>query len=128
MTEHFGGSGSPAEGLSVVPEGLVIGLGYAMRQDGCELLPDIRSNAASQEFDRPQHLLVGKGRHAHLRGDSRKTSENFVHVEYLLRHLFSISDNPHTGGLWEALLRHELQQRCGCTPDQHMGQIRVTIL
>jgi hypothetical protein len=33
--------------------GLVIGLEYAMRQDSCELFPDDRSNADSQEFDRP---------------------------------------------------------------------------
>ena len=65
-----------------------------MRQDGCELFPDTRSNAASQEFDRPQHLLVGKGRDTHLKGDSRKTSENLVHVKYPLRHLFSNRD-PH---------------------------------
>jgi len=43
-----------------------------MRQDGCELFPDTRSNAASQEFDRAQHLLVGKGRDTHLKGDSRR--------------------------------------------------------
>ncbi len=65
-----------------------------MRQDGCELFPDTRSNAASQEFDRAQHLLVGKGRDTHLKGDSRKTSENLVHVKYPLRHLFSSRD-PH---------------------------------
>ncbi len=65
-----------------------------MRQDGCDLFPDTRSNAASQEFDRPQHLLVGKGRDTHLKGDSRKTSENLVHVKYPLRHLFSNRD-PH---------------------------------
>src|SRR5437762_503529 len=53
MTEHLGGSGSPAEGLSWVPEGLVIGLEYAMRQDSCEVFPDDRSNAGSQELDRP---------------------------------------------------------------------------
>jgi len=65
-----------------------------MRQDGCELFPDTRSNVASQEFDRAQHLLVGKGRDTHLKGDSRKTSENLVHVKYPLRHLFSSRD-PH---------------------------------
>ncbi len=53
MTEHLGGSGSPAEGLSWLPEGLVIGLEYAMRQDSCEVFPDDRSNAGSQELDRP---------------------------------------------------------------------------
>ena len=30
-----------------VPEGLVIGLEYAMRQDSCELFPDDRSHAGS---------------------------------------------------------------------------------
>jgi hypothetical protein len=34
-------------------ERLVIGLEYAMRQDSCELFPDDRSKAGSQEFDRP---------------------------------------------------------------------------
>src|SRR5258708_33514759 len=53
ITEHLGGSGSPAEGLSWVPERLVIGLEYAMRQDSCELLPDDRGNAGSQELYRP---------------------------------------------------------------------------
>jgi hypothetical protein len=53
MTEHLGGSGAPAEGLSWVPEEPVIGLEYAMRQDSGQLFPDIRSNAGSQEFDRP---------------------------------------------------------------------------
>jgi len=81
-----------------------------MRQDGCELFPDTRSNAASQEFDRPQHLLVGKGRDTHLKGDSRKTSENFVHVKYLLRHLFSISDNQCTGGPAQSV---KLRPSCG---------------
>jgi len=33
--------------------GLVIGLEYVMRQDRRQLFPDIRSNAGSQEFDRP---------------------------------------------------------------------------
>src|SRR4029077_10114075 len=51
MTEHLGGSASPAEGLSWVPEGLVIGLEYASRHDSCRLFPHIRSNAGSQEFD-----------------------------------------------------------------------------
>jgi len=30
MTEHLGGIGSPAEGLSLVPEVFVIGPGYAI--------------------------------------------------------------------------------------------------
>ena len=85
----------------VASRGFVIGPGGACHRpriphatSGCELFPDTRSNAASQEFDRPQHLLVGKGRDTHLKGDSRKTSENLVHVKYPLRHLFSNRD-PH---------------------------------
>jgi len=53
ITEHLGGSGSPAEGLSCVPKGLVIGLEYAMRQVSCNLFSDDRSNVGSQELDRP---------------------------------------------------------------------------
>src|SRR4029077_5058139 len=91
MTEHLGGSGSPAEGWSGVPERLVIGLGYAMRQGGCELFPDDWSGAGSQKFDRPEHLMVRERGDTHLECNSRKASENFVHVEYLLRDRFSIA-------------------------------------
>ncbi len=37
----------------VMGPGLVIDLEYAMRQGSRQLIPDIRSNAGSQEFDRP---------------------------------------------------------------------------
>jgi hypothetical protein len=53
MAEQLGGSGSPTEGLPRGAGGALIGLEYATRQDSCELFPDIRSNAGSQEFDRP---------------------------------------------------------------------------
>jgi hypothetical protein len=78
MTEHLGGSGSPVEGLSLVPEAFVIGQEYAivpgscrsstdrtarlslltsksslMRRDSGEFFPKDWSNAGSQELDRP---------------------------------------------------------------------------
>src|SRR5579864_4126103 len=53
---------------------------------------------------------MGKGRDAHLKSDSRKTSENFVHVKYLLRHLFSISDNQCPGGSAQSV---KLRPSCG---------------
>jgi len=56
---------------------------------------------------------VRKGRDAYLKGDSRKTSENFVHVEYLLRHLFSISDNQRPGGSAQSV---KLWPSCGGPP------------
>src|SRR4029077_15072048 len=54
--------------------------------------------------------LVRKGRDAHLKSDSRKTSENFIHVKYLLRHLFSISDNECPGGSAQSI---KLCPSCG---------------
>src|SRR4029077_3017275 len=54
--------------------------------------------------------LVRKGRDAHLKSDSRKTSENFIHVKYLLRHLFSISDNECPGGSAQSI---KLCSSCG---------------
>src|SRR5579864_9018990 len=53
---------------------------------------------------------MGKRRDAHLKSDSRKTSENFVHVKYLLRHLFSISDNQCPGGSAQSV---KLRPSCG---------------
>src|ERR1700756_5188130 len=54
-----------------------------------------------------------KRRDAHLKGDSRKTSENFIHVKYLLRHLFGISDNQYTGGSAQSV---KLRPSCGGQP------------
>jgi hypothetical protein len=52
----------------------------------------------AEEFDRPQHLLVRQRRDAHLESDSRKTSESFVYIQYLLRNRFSIANQQRARG------------------------------
>jgi hypothetical protein len=96
MTEHLGGSGSPAEGLSGDPKGLVIGLEYALIQGSCNLFSDDWRNVDSQEFDRiVASLRVGAPRY-HMKVNSRKVSEDFVDTQYLLGDGLSIPDHSIT--------------------------------
>src|SRR6267143_4056688 len=69
-----------------------------MRRYCHAFFPDIWSNPGSQKFDRPQHLLLRESRDTHLESNSRKASQNFVHVQYLLRDRFSIADQQGAGG------------------------------
>src|ERR1700693_5080063 len=62
------------------------------------LFPDDRSNAGPKKFDRPQHLLVRERRDTHLESNSRQASQNFVHVQDLLRDRFSIADQQGARG------------------------------
>jgi hypothetical protein len=88
------------------------------------LFPDDRSNAGSQKFDRPQHLLVRERRDTHLERNSRKASQDVVHVQDLLRDRFRIADQQGARGSpqsvklcpsrwWPAAFFADLRERVG---------------
>ena len=53
---------------------------------------DHGSDAGSQELNGPQHLLLRKRRDTHLKSNTRKAAESFVHVQHLLSHGVGVAD------------------------------------
>jgi len=100
------------------------GISTCMRRDSRELVSHYRSHTGSQKFDRPQHRLVRERRDTHLESNSRKASQNFVHVKYLLHNRFSIADQQGARGSaqsvklcpsrrWPAAFLADLRERVG---------------
>src|SRR5215471_21446792 len=50
-----------------------------------------------------QHLVMRERRNAHLESNARKTAENFVHVQNLLRDGFGVTDQESASGSAESI-------------------------
>ena len=66
--------------------------GSGRRGRSRELFTDDGRDAASQDFNGPQHLLVRERRDAHLEREARDAAEHFIHIHYFLGDRFRIAD------------------------------------
>jgi hypothetical protein len=66
------------------------------RSDSSELFTDDGSDAGTEKLDRPQHLLVRQRRDTHLKSNTSKTADDFIHIQDPLCDGFGIADEQRT--------------------------------